>query len=136
MIIYSQKVYKVKLIYIIIIDMPEIATSTLNGNEEKYKSLKDMTDDEKKEHRRKKNREYMKKRMEDPEFARKQKEYCRAYSVSARRKELAKINRNEGPRAEYKHQWYLTNKEKMKNVKELENKLAELEEKLKSTSVS
>ena len=133
MIIYSQKVYKVKLIYYIIIDMTEIATSI---NEETYKSLKDMTDEEKKEHRRKKNREYMKKRMEDPEFAKQQKEYCRAYSVSARRKELAKINRNEGPRAEYKHQWYLANKEKMKNVKELENKVAELEEKLKSTSVS
>ena len=95
-------------------------------------SLKDMTLDELKEHKRKQNREYMAKRMkEDPEFAKKQKELQKKWRQTPEVKEKERI-RNQTrvrDRSQYFSERYKIQKEKyqllLKEIEEMEKKVGE-----------
>tara|TARA_R100000908_G_scaffold48003_1_gene23822 strand:+ start:12416 stop:12685 length:270 start_codon:yes stop_codon:yes gene_type:complete len=53
-------------------------------------SVKDMNEEQKKEHRRKQNREYQAKKRLDPEFAEKQRQLMRNYRQTEKYKEYNK----------------------------------------------
>jgi hypothetical protein len=79
-------------------------------------SLKEMTDEEKKERKKIQMREYMnKRRKEDPVFAEKLRENCRVYN----KKNPNKACYDEETRKKYNTEYYLNKKNKLKELEEL-----------------
>lgn len=82
-------------------------------------SLKGMTDEQKKEHKKIQMREYMnKRRKEDPEFAEKLRENCRVCNQKNPR-----ICYDEEKRKQYNAEYYLNKKNKLKELEELKKSL-------------
>ena len=82
-------------------------------------SLKGMTDEQKKEHKKIQMREYMnKRRKEDPEFAEKLRENCRVCNQKNPR-----IGYDEEKRKQYNAEYYLNKKNKLKELEELKKSL-------------
>ena len=84
-------------------------------------SLKEMTEDQKKQHKREQMREYMnRRRKEDPEFAEKLRENCRK---AREKKPNPKDGYDVNKRKEYNINYYNKRKEQLKELEELKRRI-------------
>lgn len=97
-------------------------------------SLKEMTEDQKKQHKREQMREYMnRRRKEDPEFAEKLRENCRK---AREKKPNPKDGYDVDKRKEYNINYYNKKKELLKELEELKRRVEISNYSLKIDSVS
>lgn len=97
-------------------------------------SLKEMTEDQKKQHKREQMREYMnRRRKEDPEFAEKLRENCRK---AREKKPNPKDGYDADKRKEYNINYYNKKKEQLKELEELKRRMEISNYSLKIDSVS